>query len=163
MRARSELGPMVQFGIDLGGAFTYVDEPVARRWECSNEQLLERAVRNLRDRASRIPPADVVSGVMSGRSIRILRDRPRWASSLVLDAEQLFRLFGDHDQIVGTPTASCLVSLAMDTPARIVADIIVDFERDTMRSLWLDPFVVADRRVIWCADEDDDDPDDLTS
>ena len=157
VRARSEVGPMVQFGIDLGGVFTYVDEPVARRWECSRDQLMDRALKNLHDRACRIRETQVVSGVMSGRSIRLLRDRPGWASSLILDPEGLFRLFGDHDQVVGTPTASILLSMPIDTPARIVAEIIVDFERDTMRSLWLDPFVVSDRQIIWCLDDDDED------
>jgi hypothetical protein len=160
IRFRSELGPMVQFGVDLGGAFVYVDEPVARRWECTAEQLMERALRNLGDRASRVQPTQVAFGVMSGRSIRILRDRPRWASSLVLVPDELFRLFGDHDQIIGTPTQSCLVSLPLDTPPHTVAEILIDFERGTLRSLWLDQFVVEDRRLIWSddaeADEDDD-------
>ena len=160
IRARAEVGPMVQFGVDLGGAFMYVDEAVAQRWECSTEQLMDRALRNLSKRAGRIEGMQVVSGVMSGRSIRILRDRPRWASSLILAPNELFRLFGDHDQILGAPTESCLVSLPMDTPSHVVADILVDFERGTLRPLWLDPFIVSNQQISWgdeveAGDEDD--------
>jgi hypothetical protein len=160
VRARSEVGPMVQFGIDLDGVFVFVDEPVAQRWECSREQLMERALGNLHELAVRIPETQVVSGVMSGRSIRLLRDRPSWASSLILDAEQLFRLFGDHEQILGAPTTSVLVSLPIDTPPRVVAEIVVDFERERLRSLWLDPFVIEDRRILWCGATDEDEDDD---
>ena len=156
IRARSAVGPVVQFGVDLGTVFIYVDQPVAQRWECTSGQLLDRALRNLGDRASRIGGTAVVTGVMSGRSIRLLCDRPRWASSLVLVPDELFRLFGDHDQILGTPATSCLVILPMDTPPRIVADIIVDLEREPMRSLWLDPFVVSDRQIVWSDDAEDE-------
>jgi hypothetical protein len=150
VRARSELGPMVQFGVDLGGVFAYVDTPVAQRWECTPAQFMERALHNLHERASHIPKTQVVTGVMSGRSIRVLSDRPDWASSIVLDREHLFRLFGDHDQVVGAPTMSCLVSLPIDTPPNVVADILVDFEREAYpRILWLDPFLIEDRRISW--------------
>ena len=159
IRARSEIGPMVQFGIDLGGVFTYVDEAVAQRWECSREQLIERALENLCHRTSSIQGTHIASGVMSGRSIRVLQDRPGWASSLILAPDELFRLFGDHDQILGTPTASCLVSLPSDTPPPVVADILVGLEHRTVRPLWLDPFVVAGRRILWTDDLDlDDEP-----
>lgn len=160
VRARSEVGPMVEFGLDLGGVFTYVDEAVARRWECSREQLMARALRNLGERASRIQRTQVISGVMSGRSITMLRDRPKWASSLILAPDELFRLFGDHDQILGMPSTSCLVSLPSDTPTRIVADILVDLERGIRRPLWLNPFVVSDGRIIWSDDQEAEDDDD---
>lgn len=159
VRARSEIGPMVEFGVDLGKVFTYVDEAVAQRWECSSDQLLERALQNLEHRAARIDGRQVATGVMSGRSIRILRDRPRWASSLVLVPEQLFRLFGNHDQVIATPSVPCLVSLPLDTPTRIIADIVVDIELQALRPLWLDPFFVEDRRVVWSDDLEDDDLD----
>lgn len=158
VRVRSEIGPMVQFGIDLGGVLSYVDEVVAERWECSGGQLMERALRNLGERSSRVEPTRVITGVMSGRSIRMLRDRPAWVASLVLAPDDLFRLFGDHDQILATPTASCLISLPLDTPPPVVADIVIDFERTAFRPLWLDPFIVIDRQVLWghdAADEGD--------
>lgn len=152
IRARSEAGPMVEFGIDLGGAFACVDESVARRWECSSEQLMERALRNLGDRASRLPGTLVAAGVVSGRAIRLVRDRPQWAASLILVPDELFRLFGDQDQILGTPTGSCLISFPIDTPTQVVVDIVVDIESASARPLWIDPFVVSNRQMIWSAD-----------
>lgn len=150
---------MVEIGVDLGGVFTFVDEMVAQRWECSPQQLMDRGLRNLADRAARLQTSQVAAGVMSGRAIRLLRDRPNWASSLVLVPEHLVRLFGSHDQIIGAPQQACLVSLPIDTPAPIAADIIIEFEQTARRSLWLDPFVVLDGQLSWCGGADEDDGD----
>ena len=160
VRARSELGPMVQFGVDLGGAYAFVDGIVAQRWECTTAQLMEQALSNLARRAANLPEREVLSGVLSGRSVRLLRDRPRWAASLVLVPDQLFRLFGDHDQVIGAPTPSCLVSVPIDTPPHTIAEILVEFERGTLHALWLDPFVIEDRRLTWSYDEDEQDDED---
>jgi hypothetical protein len=159
VRVTSAIGPTVEFGLDLGGVFLTVDRLVAERWECSADQLLERSLENLRDRASRITTSQVVSGVMSGRTVRILRDRPAWASSVLLDPPSVHRLFGTQDQILAAPTTTCLVSLPIDTPTRIVADIVVDFE-GPLTSLFLDPFVLEDGELLWAGDELDDEADD---
>jgi hypothetical protein len=164
VRVTSELGPTVEFGIDLGGVFATVDRRVAERWECSADQLFGRGLANLRDRAAKIAPEQVVAGVMSGRTIRVLRDRPAWASSILLDLPSAHRLFGVHDQILAAPTTGCLMSLPIDTPTRIAAEIAIDFE-GPLTSLFLDPFVMEDGALHWAGnelgddlDEDDDEP-----
>jgi hypothetical protein len=155
VRVSAELGPAIEFGIDLGGMFMTVDRVVAERWECSPEQLMHRGLSNLRERAARITPDEVVGGVMSGHTIRILQDRPRWASSLLLDLQSIHRLFGTHDQLLAAPTTSCLVSLPIDTPTRIAAEIVIDFE-GPLTSLFLDPFVLEDGRLTWCGTVDEE-------
>jgi hypothetical protein len=148
VRLTSELGPTIEFGLDLGGIFLTVDRRVAERWECSSEQLLNRGLANLRERAAKITPDQVVSGVMSGRTIRVLRDRPAWASSALLDLPTIHRLFGEHDQILAAPTTNCLVSLPIDTPTRTAADIVVSYE-GPLTSLFLDPFVMEEGTLQW--------------
>jgi len=135
---------------------------VAERWECSFGQLLDTALRNLGHRAARIGLDRVQGGVLSGREVRLLRGRPRWASSMLLAPEALFRLFGSHDQILVAPAADCLVSFPLDTPSLTVADTVVDFERASRRPLWLDPFVISDGKLTWVqpADEDAEDDED---
>jgi hypothetical protein len=156
VRVRSDLGPMVEIGLDLGSAFTFVDTRVAERWECSPDQLMQRAVRNLGERAARIHPDRIQTGVMSGREIRVLRDRPRWSSSLLLAPDALFRLFGGQDQILAAPCTDCLLSLPIDTPPVVVADIVVDFERAHRRPLWLDPFVLFEGELLSAHHRDED-------
>jgi len=149
VRRASDLGPAVEFGIDLGGVFLIVDEPVADRWECSADQLMARAMTNLRRRAARIEPGQVGTGAMSGWPIRLLQDRPRWASSLLLDLDSVTRLFGPGDQLLAAPTTTCLVSLPIDMPERIAATIVVDLEGTSHESLFLDPFVLEDGVLTW--------------
>lgn len=161
VRVQSNLGPMVEIGLDLGAAMTYVDARVAERWECSPDQLMARALKNLHDRAARIANDRVQTGVFSGRAVRVLRERPRWASSLLLIPDELFRLFGAHDQVIAAPTADCLLSFPLETPPLTIADIVVDFERGSRRPLWLDPFLVSEGRLIWAepgGSVDEDDP-----
>ncbi|HEU0236786.1 MAG TPA: hypothetical protein VFR14_10140 [Candidatus Limnocylindrales bacterium] len=77
-----EPGCAVVFGVDLGRTFTLVDPEVAERWEVSTGQLRDRAVANLRARASRLGPEVVRRGVLSGRVMRHTGDRITWAASL---------------------------------------------------------------------------------
>lgn len=165
VRHPSGIGPIAEFGVDIGPLFIMVDRPVADRWECTSAQLMERGLRNLRERAAKLRPDQAVTGVMSGRPIRILRDRPIWASSLLMDLDSLTRLFGTHDQLLAAPTTKCLVSLPIDTPGPIAAEIVVDLEASSMEPLFLDPFVLEDGELLWGGDArgDDDDPDDWTS
>jgi hypothetical protein len=159
VRLTSRLGPTVEFGLDLGTVFLVVDEIVAERWERSAEQLHECGLRNLRQRAERLTPADLTTGVMSGRRVRMLDRRPRWASSILLDPPTLTRLFGDHDQFLAAPRTDCLLSMPADTPTRAFAEIAVGLE-DQWSSLWLDPFLLESGELLWegsLADEDDDD------
>ena len=159
VRLTSDLGPAIEFGLDLGGVFPTVDRRVAERWECSAGQLLERSLANLRYRAARITPDRVVAGVMSGYRIRVLRDRPAWASSILLDAATVHRLFGAHDQLLAAPTTGCVVSLPIDVPPPIVADIVVGYEGPST-SLFLDPFVMQDGQILWGGGALPDDEDD---
>ncbi|MBA2382435.1 MAG: hypothetical protein H0V73_10035 [Chloroflexi bacterium] len=163
VRHQSDLGPSVEFGMDIGGLFLIVDQPVADRWECSSTQLMARAMANLRDRAARLMPTTVVPGVMSGWPIRVVRDRPAWASSLILDLDSLTRLFGSHDQVLAAARTNCLVSVPVDIPERIAAAIAVDLEGSGEESLFLDPFVLESGTLSWGGNTPDADLDRWTS
>jgi uncharacterized protein YtpQ (UPF0354 family) len=159
VRLTSTLGPAVEFGLDLGTVFLGVDQIVAERWERSAHQLLDCGLQNLRRRAERLTVADVTTGVMSGRRIRLLNKRPRWASSILLDLPTLIRLFGDHDQFLAAPRTDCLVSMPIDTPAHAFAEIAIGLE-DQWNSLWLDPFLLESGELLWegsLSDQDEQD------
>jgi hypothetical protein len=153
VRIQSPLGPMVEFGLPVGHWFARVDRPVAERWECSAEQLFEQGLGNLRQRAAQLDAGSVTTGTMSGRAIRLLDGEPPWASSLLLDKEALLRVFGGHDQLFAASRTDCLLSMALDTPGRVFADIAVDLEREE-ESLWLDPFVLEAGELSWGGEAD---------
>jgi hypothetical protein len=159
VRLTSTLGPTVEFGLDLETVFLVVDEIVAERWERSVDQLMECGLRNLRRRAERLTSTDVTTGVLSGRRVRLLSERPRWASSILLDLPTLIRLFGDQDQFLAAPRTDCLISMPIDTPTRAFAEIAVGLE-DRWNSLWLDPFLLESGQLLWegsLSDEDGED------
>jgi hypothetical protein len=163
VRHPSELGPSVEFGMDLGGLFLIVDQPVADRWECSPAQLMVRATANLRERAGRLPPASVASGVLSGWQIRLIQNQPTWASSLILDLASVTRLFGAHDQLLAAARTDCLISFPVGIPEQIAAAIAVDLERSGEESLFLDPFVLEDGALLWGGNASDEALEDWTS
>ena len=160
VRAPSRLGPVLMFGIDLGGHFPLVDRSVAERWETSPGQLLETSLANLRRRAAAVGQGSVATWVRSGRIVRVLRRPVGFASSLLLLSEELERLFGRADQVFGAPGRHTLVSFPADMPSGSIAEIHTDIEVDELMPLFLLPFVWVDRELLWSDttfDEDDGD------
>lgn len=142
------IGCAVNFGVEIAGTFVLVDRPVAQRWECSDDQLREAAWANLRQRASRLTPADLRHATFSGRIVRVL-DRVPWATSLVFAEDELVRLFGESDQVFGVPRRDTVLAFGFDVPERTIADIVVDFEADAAYPLMLDPFVRCEGQLLW--------------
>lgn len=156
VRSVADLGCVIVFGLQLGRRFAMVDAAVAERWECSVGQIEAVAMVNLLRSAARVDRREVVSGTLSGRMVRML-ERPSWSSSLLLIPSELRRLFGDHDQILATPSTSRLLSVPIDTPPPVVADIVLDLEARERWPLMLDPFVLLGSELTWEGGDSDDD------
>ncbi|MGH2429737.1 MAG: hypothetical protein ACRDGV_12825 [Candidatus Limnocylindria bacterium] len=159
---RSVLDPgiAVAFGMDLGhGVLPFVDVTVARRWECSAEQIRDTAMTNLVERAAKIEPSMVTSGTLSGHLVRLLRRPAGWTSSVLLVPEELKRLFGAQDQVFAAAGHSTLISLPVDIPPKVAAYLTLDFERKELYPLMLDPFALVAGELIWdgATNEFDDD------
>ena len=120
-------------------------------------QLAEVANANLDGRAARLSPADVKHGVLAGRITRVLDSVP-WATSLLLAPIHLVRVFGGEDQLFGTPQREVLVSLPIDTPARVAAHILSELEENAAYPLLLDPFALIDDKLIWQDLTDEQEP-----
>lgn len=157
VRGVVEPGCAVIFGLDLGGAFSLVDATVAERWECSPDQIRDVAMKNVRVRAARLTPQAVISGTLSGRIVGALEGHGGWAASMLLLPDQLMRLFGEQDQIFVAPGEALLLSFPIDTPAAVVANVRIDFERSEIRPLMLDSFLLLDRQLHWQDGGDVDD------
>lgn len=162
VRVRSDLGPALVFGLDLGGVLPVLDRDVADRWERTPEQVHRTAMDNLRRRAARVAPAAVVEATMSGRVFRLLRHPKGFASSLVLLPAEIERLFGGDEQILVAPASGLLLSFPLDAAEWVVADITAEFEDREPFPLLLEPFLYARGEVHWSPeapdDEDEDEP-----
>jgi hypothetical protein len=144
----SPIGCAVNYGIQVHGAFLIVDHPAIERWECTVDQIAEVASVNLERRAARLSPAHIHHGVLAGRITRVL-DRVPWSSSLVLTPSHLVRMFGAQDQLFGAPRREVLISWSIDTPVRVAAHVMLDFEANAAFPLLLDPFVLIDGKLVW--------------
>jgi hypothetical protein len=151
----AEPGCAVIFGIELARTFVIVDRQVAERWECTSAQLEAVAAANLRRRAGALRYASVRHGVLAGRLVRILDSVP-WASSLILAPAELTRLFGNQDQLFGTPRRDLLVSIPITTPIAVAAHIVVDLETNASQPLLLDPFLLEGGALLWQSFDDGD-------
>lgn len=152
VRAVAPIGCAIVFGLDLDGATPLVDELVAERWERSPDQLLYAAMTNLRGRAALVEPAAVTRGTLSGRIVRLLREPPACASSLVLVPDELVRVLGSRDQILAAPGGPTLLSLPVETPPAIVAQIVIDLESQEPYPLMLDPFLMLGGDLVWAGE-----------
>lgn len=153
VRAVASNGCAIVFGLDLDGAMPLVDEMVAERWECSPDQLLHAAMTNLRGRAALVDPAAVTRGTLSGRVVRLLREPSACASSLVLVPDELARVLGSHDQVLAAPGGATLLSLPVETPPAIVAQIVIDLESQEPYPLMLDPFLLVGGELVWAGED----------
>lgn len=161
VRAISEPGCALVFGVEVEGAFLEVDRIVAERWERSAEDLYRTSMANLRRRAAAVRPAAVLSGTMSGRIFRRIVAPRRFASSLVLVPDELTRLLGEDTALLIAPTRDLLLAFDLGTPTWVAAEVALEFEARDPFPLMLDPFLLVDGRVEWQRDESEFD--DLTS
>jgi hypothetical protein len=99
-------------------------------------------------------PAAVVGGSMYGRSFRRVLAPRGFASSLVLDPDELTRLLGPTELIVATPSRETLLAFSTDIPGWVIAEIGVEFECRHPFPLLLDPFLLEDGRIEWQPDDD---------
>lgn len=154
VRRVSELGCALIFGLPLGPGFSFIDGVVARRWECTPSQIEEAAMRNLLERAAKLPAETVRTATFSGHLVGLARG-PSWVSSLLLVPDELRRLFGPQDQIFMAPGHGVLISFPPTMPHGLAADVAIDFERSELYPLMLDPFAIEDGRVVWGGAYDD--------
>jgi hypothetical protein len=151
VRAVTGPGCVVEFGLDLGGAFAIVDSEVSQRWECMPQQLLDAALANLTSRVRDVQPSEATAGSVRGRLARLLDAPAGLAASTLLLPDELKRIFGDEDQVFIAPGRSRLISFPMSTPPQVIVESALALELDERVPLLLDPFVLVDGELHWQA------------
>ena len=154
VRTISDLGCALEYGIDLDGVVSVVDQIVAERWERSPDDLHAAAMANLRRRAAGVLAKAVVGGTVGGHYFRRVLAPRGCASSLVLVPGELGRLLGPEPALLTVPSRGLLLAFPLRTPARVVTQTALEFEALHPYPLMLDPFLLENGRVSW----DDPDP-----
>lgn len=104
-------GVATGFGIDIGPAFLMVAQPLLAGWPIEPDELVARALANLRARVRQVGSRDLIGLEVDGVPVRLLQTGLGCASALVLLPDELRRILGGHRQCLLAPMRDVLVSL----------------------------------------------------
>lgn len=130
------------FGIDIGPAFLVVGQTMLEGWPVDGADLVARALANLRERTRQLKPRDLVPLEIEGVPARVLQTGLGCASALVLDPDELRRIFGTRPQCLIAPMRDVLVSLPEGVDRRFVAWLNEELATMDPNGLALDAFVL---------------------
>jgi hypothetical protein len=107
-------GLAVTIGIDAGPALLYVNDSVAATWGMTSDEVVDRALANVRQRAERLRRFPLIRESMVGYPLTCFVSHEGWASSLLLMPDLLARVFGDAPGIVFAPTRDVVCRAPID-------------------------------------------------
>jgi hypothetical protein len=136
-------GFRITYGVDIGPAFWFVSEKQLPGWGVSVDELAERALANVRDRATARAQFGLIHEVVADVPTLAFQSREGWASALLLLPDQLARVFGDEPRLILAPMRDVLFGLPLDTD-REFAHWFLDELRDMdMNALDVPPLTFA--------------------
>jgi hypothetical protein len=127
---RSMLAPgiLVNFGIDLGPAVTFVGRSLLERWKVDLGVLTNTALENLRAIAKLCDEADVLHDHIGDVPVTILQTRRGIAASLLLLPDMITRLMGPGPNLLIAPMRDLLVALPADVDREFASWLADEFE-----------------------------------
>ena len=105
-------GVWTGFGIDLGPAFSHVNQALLDGWGIDHATLLGTALENLAALVEREPPV-VESFPVDGTDVTAIQGQG-WGSSLILAPELLGSILGPDPRLLLTPVRNTLLALPDD-------------------------------------------------
>jgi len=115
------------FGVDLGPAFLYIGVWALGQWGVTLEELADRAVANVRERAAPAQAMDLMQDAVGGMPMSAFQSRQGWASALLLVPDVLVRIFGPEPALILTPMRDLVVRLPIDADLGFAAGLLEDF------------------------------------
>jgi hypothetical protein len=143
-------GVLTGFGVDIGPAVLHIGEDILATWPVDRDELVERALTNLRELTRRVRPRDVIDERLDGRPMRILQSGEGWASTLVLLEDELARIFGPAPQRFIAPMRDLLISMPASVEPDLAAWLTEELAAMDPNALALESFVLADGQLT-CA------------
>lgn len=137
-------GVLTGFGVDIGPAVLHIGEDILGTWPVDRDALAERALTNLRSLTRRVRPRDVIDERLDDQPVRILQSGEGWASTLVLLADELTRIFGPAPQRFIAPMRDLLISMPGSVEPDLAAWLAEELASMDPNALALESFVLAD-------------------
>lgn len=115
------------FGIDLGPAFLYIGAWALEKWGITLDELGERAVANIREKAARNGEAGLTRDMVGDEPMHAFHSRHGWASALLLAPDTLVKMFGNTPSLILTPMRDLVVQLPIGSDLGFAAWLLEDF------------------------------------
>jgi hypothetical protein len=120
-------GLETSFGVDIGPAFLYIGAWALDRWGVTMDELADRAIANIRERAARRRHHGLLRDAVGGMPISAYQSQEGWASALLLVPDELVRVFGPEPSLILAPMRDLLVQLPIDADPGLAAWLLEDF------------------------------------
>jgi hypothetical protein len=142
-------GVLVSFGIDLGPAFAYVSPALLAGWPVAADGLAVVALGNLRDCLADSGPDTLGRVEFDGVATRVLQTGRGVASTAVLLADEVERIFGRDPQRLVAPSRDLLVSLPLDSDPLAALELVEGIADADPNAPAVESFVL-ERGVLRC-------------
>ena len=144
IRAVLPPGLSVTIGYDFGPGHLRITRELAEAWPVTEEEILARAMSNLRRRvrsalAGAVPPR-LVNDTVDGIPIRAMTSGQGWASTMLLVPDLLGRLWGRERCLFIAPMRDLLIALPADVDTRTATMWAERFEAVDPNCLCLEAF-----------------------
>lgn len=116
-------GVDVGVAIDIGPAFMHVDASLLDRWHLTHDEVLDRALANVRARTTSARLEPVFYGEIGGVSVGFFQSGQSIGSALILAPDLVAERFGESDQFLLAPMRDLLVSVPMSAGRMFAADL----------------------------------------
>jgi hypothetical protein len=117
----------VTFGLDIGPAFLYVGSWALERWGVTEDELVDRALANVRRHSGARQMFGLIQELVGGEPLSAFQSREGWASTLLLVPDELARVFGDEPSLVMAPSRDVLLRFPIHVDPELARWLLDDF------------------------------------
>jgi hypothetical protein len=141
------LGVRVAIGADIGPAFVYVGQSVIDKWPVSADDVLERAMANLRTMVGAERYVEMEYGTVADVPIWWYQSHGGLASGLLLLEDELALRYGDEPRLLVAPMRNLLLAAPFDADRDMVEWLRDEIAFEDPNGLDLPVFALVDGRL----------------
>jgi hypothetical protein len=128
-------GVRIAYGVDIGPAFWYVAEKQLPEWGVTADELAERALANVRERANARSQFGLIHELVADVPTLAFQSREGWASTLLLLPDQLARVFGVQPRLILAPMRDVIFGLPLETDREFASWFLEELRAMDMNAL----------------------------
>jgi hypothetical protein len=140
-------GVNVAIGVDIGPAFLYVGRGMLEGWPVTPEEVLERAMANLRESVEAERYFEMEYGSIADVPVWWYQSHGGLASGLLLLGDELARRYGDEPRVLVAPMRNLLLAAPFDVDRELIGWIRDEVAAEDPNGLDLPIFALIEGRL----------------